>query len=58
VACGLWNDFHRLDQIHQPEAVARPNPANVRLYRQLLPVFTHARLDQARLGDRLAALPI
>lgn len=58
VACGLWSDFHCLDQIHQPEAVARPNPTNVRLYRQLLPIFSQARLDQARLGESLSALPI
>ena len=58
VACGLWNDFHAIDQIHQPEAVTRPNPGNVSVYRQLLPIFTQARLDQARLGDSLAALPV
>ena len=57
VASGLWTDFGRLDDIHQPEAVASPNPANVRIYRQLLPVFRQARLDQARLGDLLAGLP-
>lgn len=57
VASGLWSDFGRLDDIHQPEAVASPNPANVRIYRQLLPAFRQARLDQARLGDLLADLP-
>jgi xylulokinase len=58
VACGLWSDFNRIDQVHQLESVTRPNPANVRIYRQLLPVFQQARLDQARLGDQLAALDL
>lgn len=58
VACGLWTDFQRIDAIHQPEAVARPDPANVRVYRELLPIFAEARLAVARLGDRLAALPL
>jgi hypothetical protein len=38
--------------------VARPNPAAVRIYGELLPLFHQARLDHARLGDRLAALAI
>ncbi len=58
VACGLWSDYHRVDEIHQVEAVSRPNPTNARTYRELLPVFQQARLDQGRLGDRLASLVI
>lgn len=54
VACGLWNDFGQIDQLQQPEATACPDPAGVRVYRGLLPIFAQARLDQARLGDRLA----
>jgi xylulokinase len=56
VACGLWDNFNRIDQVHHVEAVARPDPGAVRIYRELLPVFRQARLDQAHLGDRLAAL--
>jgi xylulokinase len=58
VGCGLWKDFGRIDELHQLEAVACPRPDGVRVYRQLLPAFNQARLDQARLGDQLAALPI
>jgi xylulokinase len=54
VACGLWDDFRRIDDVHQVEAVARPVPDRVRVYRELLPIFQQARVDQARLGDRLA----
>ena len=55
VACGLWDGFERIDQVHQVESVARPDPAAAAVYRQLLPLFQQAREDQARLGDRLAA---
>lgn len=58
VACGLWDNFNRIDPVHHLEAVSRPNPVSVRIYRELLPVFRQARLDQARLGDRLAAVAI
>ncbi len=58
VACGLWNGFDRIDQIHQVESISHPNPANVRIYRELLSIFQQARLDQGRLGDRLASLDI
>jgi len=54
VACGLWEDFRRVDDVHQIEAVARPDPESVEVYRDLLPIFQQARIDQARLGDRLA----
>jgi len=56
VACGLWPDFSRIDQVHQLEATAVPDPAAVGVYRQLLPLFDQARRDQARLGEQLAGL--
>jgi xylulokinase len=58
VACKLWDDFTPIDKIHQVETVSRPDPARVRIYRELLPIFKQARLDQSRLGDALAALTI
>jgi xylulokinase len=58
VACGLWSDYQRIDETHQIEAISRPDPVNVRIYRELLPAFQQARLDQGRLGDRLASLAI
>ena len=56
VACGLWDDFRQIAEVHQVEAVARPNPANVAVYNQLLPIFRQAADDQAKLGDLLASL--
>ncbi|UCG33929.1 MAG: FGGY-family carbohydrate kinase [Phycisphaerales bacterium] len=56
VACGLWNDFSRIETIHRLEDVAEPDANNVAVYRKLLPAFRQACLDQARLGDDLAAL--
>ena len=58
VACGLWDDFARIAEVHQVEGVAQPNPENVGAYRQLLPIFRQAARDQAALGDLLAALPV
>ncbi|MHB0959472.1 MAG: xylulokinase [Pirellulaceae bacterium] len=58
VAVGLWDDFNRVDQLHHVESVTRPNPAHRDVYDKLLPVFRQASLDQARLGDALAALEI
>jgi len=58
VACGLWPDFSRIDQVHRLESTARPAPARVAVYRQLLPLFDQARAAQAQLGERLAALEI
>jgi xylulokinase len=57
VAAGLWSDFGPIDQIHQREAVSHPDPANVRVYRALLPVYREIRRELGRMGDALAALP-
>ena len=58
VAVGLWDDFSRVDQLHHVESVTRPDPTNMDVYDKLLPVFRQASLDQARLGDALAATNI
>ena len=58
VAVGLWDDFNRVDQLHHVESVTRPDPTNMDVYDKLLPVFRQASLDQARLGDALAATNI
>lgn len=58
VAVGLWNDFDRVDEVHQLESVIHPNPASSDVYDKLLPVFRQATLDQARLGQSMAALTL
>jgi len=54
VAAGLWNDFSRIDRVHELQDRAVPCPEHVRIYSQLLPVFRQAASDQSRLGDLLA----
>lgn len=54
VAVGLWDDFDRVDEVHQVESVTRADPDHSAVYNRILPIFQQARLDQARLGDALA----
>jgi len=56
VGAGLWGDFSPIDQIHQVEDVATPNPRNVQVYEQLLPVFRKAGKCHACIGDMIAEL--
>jgi xylulokinase len=58
VGAGLWDDFTRVDEVHQVEAVAEPDPAGREVYDKLLPVFDRARQTQSELGDMLAALEL
>ncbi|MCP4357341.1 MAG: pentose kinase, partial [Chloroflexi bacterium] len=58
VGTGIWNDFKKIDDIHQVEEVARPIPENTTIYEQLLPVFTKAGKYQSELGDMLTKLEI
>lgn len=58
VACGLWDDFQRIADVHQVQTVTQPKSSHVAVYRQLLPIFRRAAQDQAELGDLLATLPI
>ena len=58
VAVGLWDGFDRIDDVHQVESITHPDPANRDLYDKLLPIFRQASLDQARLGDALAAVEL
>ncbi|MBN2476022.1 MAG: FGGY-family carbohydrate kinase [Pirellulales bacterium] len=58
VGAGLWDDFSRIDRVHQVEDVTRPVPQNREAYEKLLPIFRHAGQCQARIGDRLAELDL
>ena len=58
VAAGLWSDFTPIDAVHEIEELATPDPSRRVVYEALLPVFRNACLDQARLGDLLAALDL
>lgn len=54
VGTGHWKDFSRIDDIHQVQAVAQPDPGRQAAYERLLPIFAQASKDQSRLGDLLA----
>jgi len=51
VAAGLWDNFSRIDAVHEMQERATPCPQHVPIYRQLLPVFRQAALDQSRLAE-------
>ena len=56
VGCGLWKDFHRMDEIHTLEEVVQPNAENNRKYEELLPIFALANEYQSRLSEALHAI--
>ncbi len=56
VGAGLWDDYSRIDDVHQIEAVAAPDSQNAAVFEKLLPVFCRACQTQAELGDMLAEL--
>jgi xylulokinase len=58
VGTGLWDSFRRIDEIHQVESVAHPNPGRNAVYEALLPIYARASEQQAELGDLLATLEI
>ncbi len=53
VGCGLWRDFHRIDELHRIQERYRPIPEHVTRYRLLRPAFKSLRISQANLGEIL-----
>lgn len=58
VGGGLWQDFNRIDAIHQIEHVVEPDVENNRIYEKLLPIFEQAADYQARIGELLHQIEI
>jgi xylulokinase len=56
VGCGIWEDFSKVDEIHQVESVSDPVEENHEFYQQLEPAFEVLRKSQAEIGDRLEKL--
>ena len=56
VAAGLWDDFSHIDRVQELQDRAVPCPEHMRIYRQLLPIFRQAALDQSRLADLLSGV--
>jgi len=53
VGCGLWRDFHRIEELHWVQERYRPIPEHVTRYRILRPAFEALRISQANLGEML-----
>jgi xylulokinase len=55
VGVGLWENFDRIDLLHETEELVEPIAENARRYDRLVPIFKKAADDQADLGDLIAA---
>ncbi|MBD3307780.1 pentose kinase [candidate division KSB3 bacterium] len=58
VGTGLWENFEKIDDIHQIESVTTPIPEQTQKYEQLLAIFRKASQYQADLGDMFANLTV
>lgn len=55
-ACGLWNGYDRIAEIHKLEHLATPDPANRLVYQRLMPVYKKWTAALAELGGELSDL--
>jgi xylulokinase len=55
VGTGLWQDFDRIDTLHQTEELVEPIAENARKYTRLIGIFKQAADAQSDLGDLLVA---
>ncbi|HWR66814.1 MAG TPA: FGGY-family carbohydrate kinase [Bellilinea sp.] len=53
VGCGLWQDFSKIDEIHEVEEVVEATPENNQSYEKLIPIFAKASEMQSELSDSL-----
>jgi xylulokinase len=58
VGAGLWEDFTRIDQLHEVEEVYEPIQRHAKKYEKLLPIFRRAARCHAQIGDMLAELEL
>lgn len=56
VGVGLWENFDKIDEIHQVEGVSRPIPENVNVYQRLMPLSKKASRYLAEIGEDVKAL--
>ena len=56
VGTGIWEDFSKIDEIHQTEAVAIPRAAENAIYEKLLPVYKKLSGHLAEVGDMLTKI--
>lgn len=58
VGSNIWNDFSRIDEIHEVQNVSKPIEENVRKYRDLYEVYKHTWEMLSRVGDMMADVTI
>ena len=56
VGAGLWDDFSKIDEIHEVQDVRKPIPANQARYALLTPIFEKLSRNQAQIGDMFAEI--
>lgn len=56
VGVGLWENFDKIDEIHEIENVTEPIPENVSIYQKLMPLSKKASQYLAEIGDDLKTL--
>jgi xylulokinase len=56
VGVGLWDDFSKIDEIHEVQDVREPLPANQARYAPLTEIFEKLSRNQAQIGDMFARI--
>lgn len=56
VGCGLWENFDRIDELHEIEEVVVPDQETMEAYNQRYECFKMLSEDLADLGDRMAEM--
>ncbi len=56
VGVGLWDDFSKINEIHQIRDIKKPIPANRKRYAPLCAIFEKLNKNQAEIGDMLAGI--
>ena len=51
VGIGLWDDFSRINNLHQVEDFSDPIPENIKIYERILPVYQQAAQYLSDLGS-------
>ena len=57
VGVGLWENFDRIDALHEVVSCAKPIPAHAAYYDELMKVYNRVTDDFCDIGDMLTQLP-
>lgn len=55
-ACGIWDGYDNILQIHKKESLSIPDPSANLKYEKLLDIYKEWNLALARLGDKMAQM--